>query len=126
MDEGAIDDRGTRRAALLGGGRMSYLSEADALEDASTPRGAKKTGRGRRGASAGKTTGNHAHAHIQPDRVWLVLARREYEEPLCQIGTVEADDDELAQVYARSIYDEFAWVEMAVIPRDALVTVIAS
>ncbi|MGZ3681015.1 MAG: hypothetical protein ACXWQR_21445 [Ktedonobacterales bacterium] len=63
---------------------------------------------------------------IMSDRVWLVLARRAYDEPLRQVGTVEADDIELARVYARSIYDEFAWVEMAVVPRDALVTVIAS
>lgn len=67
-----------------------------------------------------------AHKHIQPDTVWLVLARRTYDEPLRQIGTVEADDRELAVVYARSIYDEFAWVEMAVVPRTALVTVIES
>jgi hypothetical protein len=64
--------------------------------------------------------------HIMSDRVWLVLARRAYDEPLRQVGTVEADDIELARVYARSIYDEFAWVEMAVVPRDALVTVIES
>lgn len=64
--------------------------------------------------------------HIMSDRVWLVLARRAYDEPLRQVGTVEADDIELARVYARSIYDEFAWVEMAITPRDALVTVIAS
>jgi hypothetical protein len=63
---------------------------------------------------------------LAPERVWLVLARRAYDEPLRQIGTVEADDDELAGVYARSIYDEFTWVEMAVIPRDTLRTVIAS
>ncbi len=76
----------------------------------------------------------HSHAgarhagkpHIMSDRVWLVLARRAYDEPLRQVGTVEADDIELARVYARSIYDEFAWVEMAITPRDALVTVIAS
>jgi len=101
---------------------MSYLSEADVLEDAPDTHSAKKTRRGKRADAAA----SKAHARIQPDRVWLVLARREYEEPLRQIGTVEADDGELAQVYARSIYDEFAWVEMAVIPRDALVTVIAS
>lgn len=64
--------------------------------------------------------------HIMSDRVWLVLARRAYDEPLRQVGTVEADDIELAGVYARSIYDEFAWVEMAIVPRDALVNVIAS
>lgn len=65
-------------------------------------------------------------AHVVADKIWLVLARRGYEEPLHQVGTVTADDPELAQVYARTIYDEFAWVEMAVVPRDALVTVIAS
>ncbi|WIG58695.1 MAG: hypothetical protein OJF49_001441 [Ktedonobacterales bacterium] len=65
-------------------------------------------------------------AHILADRIWLVLARKAYEEPLRQVGTVEADDPELASVYARSIYDEFAWVEMAVVPRDALITVIES
>lgn len=69
---------------------------------------------------------DHGHAHVVADKIWLVLARRGYEEPLHQVGTVTADDPELAQVYARTIYDEFAWVEMAVVPRDAVVTVIAS
>jgi hypothetical protein len=55
-----------------------------------------------------------------------VLARRAYDQPLQQVGTVEADDRDLAVVYARSIYDEFAWVEMALVRRDALVTVIES
>jgi hypothetical protein len=64
--------------------------------------------------------------HIHADRVWLVLARRTYEEPLKQVGTIEADDFDLARVYARSIYDEFAWIEMAIIPRETIVTVIAS
>jgi 1,2-phenylacetyl-CoA epoxidase PaaB subunit len=58
------------------------------------------------------------------DRVWLVFARRSYEEPLHQVGAIEADDADLAKVYARSIYDEFAWVEMTVVPRDAVLTVI--
>jgi hypothetical protein len=66
------------------------------------------------------------HAHVIADRAWLVLARRGYEEPLRQIGTVTADDADLASVYARTIYDEFAWIEMVVVPRDALITVIAS
>lgn len=74
-------------------------------------------------ASAENSTRAHV-AHILPDKVWVVLARRAYEEPLREVGTVEADDLDLARVYARSIYDEFAWIEMAVVPRDALVTVI--
>ena len=92
---------------------MSYVSEYDALDDPkTTPE-----------ALAGTPP---AHAHVMADRVWLVLARRAYDEPLRQVGTVEADDRELAQVYARSIYDEFAWIEMAVVPRDAVLTVIRS
>jgi hypothetical protein len=94
---------------------MSYISEYDALEDPKTEPEALS-------APARPTK----HAHVIADRVWLVLARRTYDEPLRQVGTVEADDNALAQVYARSIYDEFAWIEMAVVPRDAMLTVIAS
>ena len=92
---------------------MSYVSEYDALDDPATQPEALD------GAGA-------AHRRVMADQVWLVLARREYEKPLQQVGTVEADDPELARVYARSIYDEFAWIEMVVVPRDALVTVIES
>jgi 1,2-phenylacetyl-CoA epoxidase PaaB subunit len=92
---------------------MSYVTEYEALEDPTTAPEALE----------GKPK---AHARIMADRVWLVLARRGYEEPLRQVGTVEADDAELACVYARSIYDEFAWVEMAIVPRDDLITVIES
>lgn len=77
-------------------------------------------------AAARQAERPHGHAHVVADRVWLVLARRAYDEPLRQVGTVTADDAGLATVYARTIYDEFAWVEMAVVPRDAMVTVIAS
>ena len=58
--------------------------------------------------------------------IWHVYARRKYEEPLHEIGTVMADDIELAKVYARSIYDEFSWVEMVIMPRASIVTVIGS
>ena len=61
---------------------------------------------------------------LNETRVWQVYARRKYEEPLHEIGNVMVDDVELAKVYARSIYDEFSWVEMVVIPRDCIVTVI--
>jgi 1,2-phenylacetyl-CoA epoxidase PaaB subunit len=55
---------------------------------------------------------------------WLVLARRKYEEPLYEVGTVTADDPELAALFARSIYDEHPWIEMVVVPRSACVTVV--
>jgi hypothetical protein len=77
-------------------------------------------------APAASSPTAHAAPRFIPDRIWIVLARKSYEEPLHEVGTVEADDRELAQVYARSIYDEFAWVEMKVAPREAFVTVIES
>ena len=92
---------------------MSYVSEYDALDDPATQPDALE-GKGMR------------RRRVMAHQVWLVLAHREYEKPLQQVGTVEADDPELARVYARSIYDEFAWIEMVVVPRDALVTVIES
>jgi len=63
---------------------------------------------------------------LNETRVWQVYARRKYDEPLHEIGNVMADDVELAKVYARSIYDEFSWVEMVIMPRDCIVTVIES
>lgn len=63
---------------------------------------------------------------LNETRVWQVYARRKYDEPLYEIGNVMADDVELAKVYARSIYDEFGWIEMVLIPRETIVTVIAS
>jgi hypothetical protein len=63
---------------------------------------------------------------LNETRVWQVYARRKYEEPLHEIGNVMADDVELARVYARSIYDEFSWIEMVIIPRDCIITVISS
>ena len=63
---------------------------------------------------------------LNESHVWQVYARRKYDEPLHEIGNVMADDVELAKVYARSIYDEFSWIEMVIVPRDTIVTVIAS
>lgn len=56
--------------------------------------------------------------------MWEVFARRKFEEPLHQVGTVAADGPELAQVYARTIFNEFSWVEMVLYPRDTGVGVL--
>ena len=58
--------------------------------------------------------------------VWLVLARRKYDEPLYQVGTVTAEDAEMAMLFAQSIYDEHPWIEMVVAPRETVRTVIAA
>ena len=56
--------------------------------------------------------------------VFEVFARRKPEDPLHHIGYVNAPDAELAGVYARSIYDEWNWIEMVVVPRAAMTTVV--
>ena len=61
---------------------------------------------------------------LNETQIWQVYARRKYNEPLHEIGNVMADDVELAKVYARSIYDEFTWIEMVIVPRESIVTVI--
>lgn len=67
------------------------------------------------------------YAHRFEDRtMWEVYARRKFEEPLSYVGTVAADDPHLAQVYARSIFDEFTWVEMVLYPRASSLTVVRS
>lgn len=58
--------------------------------------------------------------HLLDDRtLWEVYARRRYDDPLAHVGTLASDDEELARVYARTIYNEFPWVEMVLFPRAA-------
>ena len=52
--------------------------------------------------------------------VWEVFARKDYEEPLYHVGAVTEDDEDLAQVAARSIYDEQPWIQMIIVPRSAI------
>lgn len=58
------------------------------------------------------------------DRVqaYEVFARKLRQEPLRQIGSVVAPDADLAAAYARATYDEERWVEMMIVPRDAITT----
>ncbi len=57
-------------------------------------------------------------------KIYEVFARFRYEEPLHYVGNVTAPDAELAKVYAFNTYNEWAWIEMIVVPRDAVVRVI--
>jgi 1,2-phenylacetyl-CoA epoxidase PaaB subunit len=56
-------------------------------------------------------------------RVYEVFARKDHGEELKHIGSVNAADDELAKIYAWSVYDEESWVEMCVVSRDAVIPV---
>lgn len=57
------------------------------------------------------------------NQIYEVFARKARQDPLHHVGTVSAAGPELARVYARSTYDEEKWVEMIVVPRQAIVTV---
>jgi 1,2-phenylacetyl-CoA epoxidase PaaB subunit len=54
------------------------------------------------------------------DAVWEVFARVSYEDPLHHVGTVTEEDEDLALVSARAIYDEQAWIQMIIVPRTAI------
>jgi 1,2-phenylacetyl-CoA epoxidase PaaB subunit len=56
-------------------------------------------------------------------RYYEVFARRDLAEALTHLGSVEAPNDELAQVRAWYIYDQHAWREMCVVPTSAIVPV---
>jgi 1,2-phenylacetyl-CoA epoxidase PaaB subunit len=51
---------------------------------------------------------------------WEVFARQSYDEPLHHVGALNEDDEDLALVAARSIYDEQPWIQMIIVPRTAI------
>jgi 1,2-phenylacetyl-CoA epoxidase PaaB subunit len=55
-------------------------------------------------------------------REYEVFARKLRLDPLRLVGSVVAPDDDLAAAYARATYDEERWIEMAIVPRDAMTT----
>jgi 1,2-phenylacetyl-CoA epoxidase PaaB subunit len=50
-----------------------------------------------------------------------VFARKTRIEPLRQVGSVVAPDDDLAVAYARATYDEERWIEMAIVRKDDII-----
>jgi 1,2-phenylacetyl-CoA epoxidase PaaB subunit len=66
----------------------------------------------------------HQNAGLDDPRryptIWEVFARKEYADPLHHVGTVTEDDEDLALVSARSIYDEQPWIHMIIVPRSAI------
>ena len=59
------------------------------------------------------------------DEIYEVFAARaERMEPLRNVGAVQASTAREAAVFAHTLYDEWRWREMFVVPRRALMTVI--
>jgi 1,2-phenylacetyl-CoA epoxidase PaaB subunit len=55
------------------------------------------------------------------ERYYEVFARKDSEDPLTHLGSVEAPNAELAQVRAWYVYDQHKWLEMCVVPTTAIV-----
>lgn len=70
-----------------------------------------KTGKVRPG-SRGRSTGA---------RYYEVFGRKDSDDALTHLGSVEAPNADLAQVRAWYVYDQHAWREMCVAPADAFV-----
>ena len=60
-----------------------------------------------------------------PVEVWEVYARHDREASAHHVGTVRAAGPKDARVFAVMMYDERRWQEMFVVPRAAVVSVIA-
>lgn len=62
--------------------------------------------------------------HTPEGKIYEVYARFR-EDGMHHLGTVVAIDDELARMYAATLYDEWGWQEMAIVPREKVETIIA-
>lgn len=56
-------------------------------------------------------------------KFYEVFARIDSDDVLNHVGSIEAPNDDLAQVRAWYVYDQHPWKEMCVVPTDAIVTV---
>jgi 1,2-phenylacetyl-CoA epoxidase PaaB subunit len=68
------------------------------------------------------TEGGVKYQRVNGDAVeYEVFARKTRLEPLRQVGSVVAPDDDLAAAYARATYDEERWIEMAIVRKDHVI-----
>lgn len=56
-------------------------------------------------------------------RYYEVFARRDSNDVLAHVGSIEAPNDDLAQVRAWYIYDQHQWIEMCLVPTSAVIAV---
>jgi 1,2-phenylacetyl-CoA epoxidase PaaB subunit len=78
--------------------------------------------RSKRGDSRFDTRRMTTYKRVSGDAVeYEVFARKTRVEPLRQVGSVVAPDDDLAAAYARATYDEERWIEMAIVRKDDII-----
>jgi 1,2-phenylacetyl-CoA epoxidase PaaB subunit len=59
----------------------------------------------------------------QPE-VWEVFARQDAAIPIRHIGRVDAGTSDDAVVFARTLYEEWKWTDMFIVPRGQITTVV--
>ena len=57
------------------------------------------------------------------EKLYEVFARRDSSEALCHVGRVSAATGDLACARAWFVFDEHKWIEMKVVPLDAMISV---
>jgi len=62
--------------------------------------------------------------HTPEGNVYEVFAKFQADEPLHHVGSVIAANRELARAYAFTLYNEWAWNEMMIAPRQEMITLI--
>lgn len=62
------------------------------------------------------------HASRSPT-YYEVFARQNSAEALTHIGSVEAPNDDLAEIRAWYVYDQHQWLEMCVVPSSSMIEV---
>ena len=55
---------------------------------------------------------------------WEVFARQDAAIPIRHIGQVDAATGEDAVVFARTLYEEWKWADMFIVPRQEIATVV--
>jgi 1,2-phenylacetyl-CoA epoxidase PaaB subunit len=56
--------------------------------------------------------------------VWEVFARHDSSRPIRHIGRVDAATLDDALVFAHTLYEEWKWTDMFIVPRSEITTVV--
>lgn len=59
----------------------------------------------------------------QPD-IWEVFARQDDTVPIRHVGRVDATTRDDAVVFAKTLYEEWKWADMFIVPREEVATVV--
>ena len=65
------------------------------------------------------------HSKANQSTEWEVFGRAKSTDSLAHIGVVKAEGARLAKARARMIYSEKPWVELCIVPRACVHTVVA-